>query len=126
MYPLIDRSSLEKLDTINIEATFQRKIGGSKVVNFDGVFLKEILMAYKIDSDEITLLEVLSVDNYKIEISKEELLQDDNVYLVYKQDGEYLLSLEEGGNGPFMIVFKQDELSTRWSKFVAAIKVTIK
>ena len=113
--------ALETLEesAVSFEAIFKRKVGDPETHHYTGVSLREVLEMSGIEVDETQKVQVVSIDQYTIEISYEELMREDHAYLVFEQNQAPLT--EE--MGPFMLVLKQDALSTRWNRQVTTIKV---
>ncbi|NLM51584.1 MAG: molybdopterin-dependent oxidoreductase [Firmicutes bacterium] len=90
---------------------------------YTGVELKDILAQKGITTEGKTQVITKAVDGYTVALSLEEVLADDNVYVVYKRDGKDLGAREEGGSGPYQIVIRQDEFGQRWTKFLMEIEL---
>lgn len=63
------------------------------------------------EDQEIT---VRAVDGYTVPLNSEEILDEDNVYLAYKIDGETM---------PYQIIIRKDQFSQRWCKDVVEIEI---
>ena len=72
-------------------------------------------------TDEISV-SVVCADNYEIQLTGGELMAEENIYLITKENGEKLAETD----GPFMLVINNDEFSTRWAKNVVRVKVNEK
>jgi hypothetical protein len=86
---------------------------------YTGIEIKNIFKELKLSIDNISEIEVTSVDNFLVTISADEILKDKNVYIVYKENDAYL----EEDFGPYMIVIKDDDIATRWGKYVVNINI---
>ena len=80
---------------------------------YTGVELKAILAQQEIATEGKTQVITKAVDGYTVALSLEEVLEDDNVYIVYKRDGKDLGTREEGGSGPYQVVVRQDQFGQR-------------
>ncbi len=90
---------------------------------FKGVPLKALLAAQGVSLDESSLVTVKAADGYAVALTGGEVLQDENVYLVYQRGGDSLGTKASGGTGPFQVVIRQDTYAQRWCKFVSEIQV---
>jgi len=109
------------------EVTFNKGLdtsdSGPVEHSFTGVPLINILEGVGIDLLEKEQLIINSVDGYTVALTATEVLKEDNVYIIYKSDGQYLKTKKEGGSGPYRIVIKDDKFGQRWSKFVTEVNV---
>jgi hypothetical protein len=64
---------------------------------------------------------IKGVDGYAVALTSNEVLQDDNVYLVFEKDGKQMKGKKRGGSGPYQVIIRQDQFSQRWCKFVTEI-----
>lgn len=92
-------------------------------VTFTGVQLKDILEQINFVTQGKTQILTRAVDGYTVVLSVNEVLEDDNVYVVFKQDGELLGAREEGGTGPYRLVIRDDEFAQRWNKYLMEIEL---
>jgi hypothetical protein len=92
-------------------------------VTYIGVQLKDLLEKMEISTAGKTQVITKAVDGYTVALSIEEVLDDENVYIVYKRDGKDLGTREEGGSGPYQIVIRKDEFSQRWTKYLMEIEL---
>ncbi len=115
---ILSYAALEALST-TFSATFQRQVGGAYDYTYKGVPASSLLEACGISITDESVCFV-ALDSYSIALTAAELLQEDNVYLVFEQDGEAL----DSDSGTYMLVIKNDEVSTRWNKQVVEIKIS--
>ena len=124
----------EKQHTVDFEKilsfeqhTFEAMLkssGGVDVNNiYTGIRLQDLLAAYEIPLTDITQVITKAADGYTVALSPAEVLEEDNVYIVYKVNGEALSSKEEGGSGPYQLVIRQDPFAQRWNKFLMTLEV---
>lgn len=90
---------------------------------YTGVPLKAILKEANIDLEEGMQVIAKAIDGYTVAMDSEEVLDEDNVYLAYKIDGEGLGSKEDGGSGPYQVILRKDQFSQRWCKHVVEIEI---
>lgn len=118
-----DLNYLQKQD----EKTFKKELDtsetGPEMQTYTGVLLSEIIENAGIDLNDKSQVIVKAIDGYTVALTAAEVRKDDNVYLVYKQDGEYLKGKSEGGTGPYRIVIRDDQFGQRWCKFVVEVNV---
>ena len=89
---------------------------------YTGILLKKALENKGIDLAGISRITVTSADNYSVEFTAEEILQEDKVYLAVTADGERIEGIDPGTDGVQLIVFG-DENSRRCVRF--SQKITI-
>lgn len=89
---------------------------------YTGVLLKEIFEEVGIKLEEDKQVILTAIDGYVVALESNEVLEDGNVYLAYKMDGESLGTREEGGSGPYQVIIRNDQFSQRWCKHVVEIK----
>lgn len=92
-------------------------------VKYTGVELKKILDSKKVKLDESNKIEVKALDGYASALSYDEVLQDENVYIVLKCEQEPLKTKAEGGTGPYMMIVRSSAYSQRWCKFVQEVDI---
>lgn len=124
----------EEVNRVNLEfikkqgeVTFNKELDTSDsdpvTHSYTGVPLKNVIKAVGIDLDGKGQVIVKAIDGYTVALTLQEVLENDNVYLVYKDDGEYLKGKSEGGTGPFKTVIREDQFGQRWCKFVTEVNV---
>ncbi len=109
------------------EVTFNKELDTSETgpvdQTFTGVLLKTVLENAGLELTGNEQVNVKAIDGYTVALTAREVLTKDNVYLVYKNNGEYLEGKSEGGTGPYRIVIKADQFGQRWCKFVTEVEV---
>lgn len=93
---------------------------------YTGVLLKNVLQKSGINIDDYAMLTVKAIDGYVVAFKKEEVADDDNIYIAYKEDGKDLGTKSSGGRGPYQIIVRKDQFSMRWCKFVVEIELSKK
>ena len=89
---------------------------------YTGILLKKALEKKGIDLSGISRVTVTSADNYSVEFTAEEILQEDKVYVAVTADGKQIEGIDPGTDGVQLIVFG-DANSRRCVRF--AQKITI-
>lgn len=126
----VNGEEVETVDMVFVkkqgEKTFNKELdtseGGPVEHSYTGVLLRDIIDVLDIDVKDKGEVIVRAIDGYTVALTIEEVLKDDNVYLVYKTDGEYLDPKAEGGEGPYRLVIREDQFGQRWCKFVTEIE----
>ena len=90
---------------------------------YTGILLRTLLENKSIDPTGITGVTVTSADNYGVEFTPEEILQDGKVYAATTADGAKIEGIDPGTDGVQVIVFG-DENSRRCVRY--AQKITIR
>lgn len=101
------------------DTQMKRKNGDVFDKNYSGMELQALLKEAGLAVTQDTSVTAVCKDNYMIELTGSEVLEQGNVYLVTREHGEPLS--EE--NGPFMLVINNDEFSTRWAKQIVSLSV---
>lgn len=101
------------------DTQMKRKNGDVFDKNYSGMELQALLKEAGLAVTQDTSVTAVCKDNYMIELTGSEVLEQGNVYLVTREQGEPLS--EE--NGPFMLVINNDEFSTRWAKQIVSLSV---
>lgn len=90
---------------------------------YTGVPLANVLEACNIDLSDKNQVIIKAVDGYTSALKVDEVKDKDNVYLAYKEEGEYLGNREDGGSGPYKVIIAKDQFSQRWCKFATEVNV---
>lgn len=88
---------------------------------YTGVPVKNIFGEKDMEIKRDLQIIVTSVDGYVVALESDEILEEDNVYLAYKENGELLKTREDGGSGPYQLIIREDQFSQRWCKHVVEI-----
>ena len=107
----------------DFEATKDTSNSGPEDSTYTGVLLKNLLNELEIDIENFAGIVVSAEDGYKVTIEAEKVLQDDNVYLTYKKEGQWLENKENGGSGPIQLIVSNDQFSQYWCKYVTSIEL---
>jgi len=88
---------------------------------YSGVPLIKVLDLLEINMDGIETVIVRALDGYTVAFDISEVEDEENMYIAYKIDGQYLKNKSQGGPGPYQIIIRKDPYSQRWCKFVMEI-----
>ncbi len=117
-------TQLQAYPTTTIQATLTS--GGNPsdngVFKYTGVLLRDILNQAQVTANA-TSIYVQASDGYGATISLKDA-QSDSTLIAYSKDGNSLLPLKSGGEGPFRLVIGGDTYAQRWVKGVIVIKVS--
>jgi len=91
--------------------------------NYTGVPMKNLFAGLKIDTTNVTTVVLKAIDGYTSALTLSEVMEDDNVYIVYKMDGKSLGNAENGGDGPYQALIRKDPYSQRWCKLLTEIEL---
>jgi len=114
--------SFEELDQISFSGELTDGKGDVTSHGYTGVLLRELLEKKGVDVDALSGVTVTSADNYSVEFTAEEILQEGKVYAAITADGEKIEGIDPGTDGVQVIVFG-DENSRRCVRFARKITV---
>ena len=89
--------------------------------SYTGVPMKNLFSKLEIDTANISTVVLKAIDGYSSALTLDEVMEDDNVYIVYRMDGKLLGNAENGGDGPYMALIRKDTYSQRWCKLLTEI-----
>jgi hypothetical protein len=115
-----DLSDLQEIGQTDFVATVNSSSSDPQTYTYTGVLMKDIYHYAGIDLADREALVVTAADGYVVAVDMNKFLDDDNVYLAYRQDGEWLKSREEGGSGPYMMIIRKDPFSQFWCKYAVS------
>lgn len=119
----LDMGDILALDAQQFTVTVRSSSAADRDVVYTGVPLKVILAEIGVPLEMSSVITISAIDGYAVALSGEDVLLDDNVYLVYKSDNEWLGTKAQGGSGPYQTVIRQDTFAQRWCKFATQIDV---
>jgi hypothetical protein len=90
---------------------------------YKGIEMKILLASLGISSKDTDRITFNATDGYRVILDMDEVLEPNNVYLVFERDGELLKSKKKGGSGPYQLVIRTDSFSQRWVKNVDEIVI---
>lgn len=120
---IADFDTIKNLGEVTFNANLKSSGKPAEEHSYTGVPLKNLLDSYGVLLKEDSQVIVTAIDGYVVAYTGKKVMEDDNVYLVYKRDGEYIKNREEGGAGPYQVVVKNDQFSQYWCKYATEIEV---
>ena len=91
--------------------------------NWQGVSLCKLLSDAGIELPTDGQITAVAADGYAMNYSAADILGNDSALLIYAKDGSGLGAMDDGGSGPFRILFMDDEFGNRSAKYVCEIDV---
>lgn len=119
----VDFETILELEEHSFAATLRSSDGGVREHTYAGVRMKDLLAHYGFDVSGAEQVLTRAADGYTVALTPDEVMDDDNVYIVYMVDGEPMASREEGGSGPYQVVIRKDEFGQRWNKYLMEIEI---
>lgn len=121
----LNMAILGQISTVEFTARLKSSLMQSAQEHtYTGIALANLFTAAGIDLQGKQRVLVHSVDGYTVPLTVKEIEAFDNIYLVYKDNGNYLGTYgEANGQGPYMIVIRGDRFSQRWAKYVCELDV---
>ena len=99
------------------DTKMRRRNGDVFDKNYGGIQLKTILETMSVNVTDSLVVNVVCADRYEIRLTGEEIITENNVWLVTQENGKELTE------GNFMLVINNDEFSTRWAQNVVQVKI---
>jgi hypothetical protein len=90
-------------------------------VNYQGVPLAVLCEFLGIDLTDMTSCVAMAEDGFFVSIAMDKVHDADNVWIAVMLDGEPLKSRADGGDGPFLLVVRNDTFSMNWCKYLLEI-----
>ncbi|MBT9150994.1 MAG: hypothetical protein DDT40_01175 [candidate division WS2 bacterium] len=119
----VDFDTILELKEVEFPAVLRRSGRPAVDTSYTGVQLKDLLEKVGARTEGKSQVITKAVDGYVVALSMEEVLEEDNVYIVYKRDGEDLGRKEDGGSGPYQLIIRKDPFAQRWNKFLMEIEI---
>jgi len=91
--------------------------------NFTGVPLAGVFTHFDIDYSGASSVAFRSIDGFTTAVSIAEALDYTNVFVVFREDGEPLGTMNDGGIGPYMVVVVRDSFPNRWARYLMEVIV---
>lgn len=92
-------------------------------LEYTGVLLKSIFAKAGVTLDGKSVVIVTAADGYVVAIDIEKVMEDNNVFLAYKREGQIIGSRESGGDGPYQLIISKDQFSQYWCKYALSAEV---
>ncbi|AOT69556.1 molybdopterin-dependent oxidoreductase [Geosporobacter ferrireducens] len=120
---VININDLKGIGEEVFEAVLDTSSTDPSLHTYHGVQLKNILTRYQIALEDKAVLILSGADSYAVAYGLEEVLADQNVYIAFMEDGNYLGSKENGGRGPYESIVVSDPFSNRRCKWLTKVEV---
>ena len=117
----IDMEYISSVNEIDFQAYKDTSETEPESHHYTGVELIKVLDSLEIGLDGIETVTVRALDGYTVIFDVSEVEDEENMYIIYKSDGQYLKNKSEGGSGPYQMIVRNDPYSQRWCKFVMEI-----
>lgn len=119
----VDFETVLELEEHQFTATLRSSDGGVRDHTYTGVRLRDLLEHHGLDVGGAEQVITRAADGYAVALTRDEVMDDDNVYIVYMIDGQPMASREEGGSGPYQVIIRKDEFAQRWNKYLMEIEI---
>ncbi|ACB83931.1 molybdopterin-dependent oxidoreductase [Natranaerobius thermophilus] len=119
----VEFEDILELDEHEFEETLRSSDSPDRDNMYTGILMKDLIEEYDISLSDSEQVVTRAADGYTVALTPDEVLDEENVYIVYKVNGEPLSPKEEGGSGPYQVIIRQDEFGQRWNKFLMEIDV---
>ena len=122
VYTIDDLREMEGINTIH--KTISSGSKEDETGDFTGVAVRDLLLSADEGClDNASGVNVTSGDGFVSSYSMDEIMEDDNIMLIFEQDGEPLPHFNDGGSGPLRIVVMKDQFGNRSAMWVTQISV---
>ncbi len=108
---------LKEFGSVDFEANLKTNGKEAEKHMYTGIPLKKVYDSLDINYNDFSALEVTAVDGYVVMVDIKKLIEEDNIYLTYKRDGEVIQSKKDGGKGPIQMIISKDKISQYWCKY---------
>ncbi len=116
-------SDLQALEPENFTTIMDTSTTEPTEVTMRGVELIRILHDKDISLSEEQTVEVRALDGYASVLTYSEIMESQNVYIVFEMNGEPLGVKADGGMGPYLMVIRSAKYAQRWVKFVQDVEL---
>jgi len=89
--------------------------------DFTGVPLVRVFDRFGVDYSEARTVVFTALDGFVTALTIAEVLDEENTFIVFEEDGEPLGTREEGGRGPYMVVVALDPFPNRWARYLMEV-----
>ncbi|MCL2855544.1 MAG: hypothetical protein FWE21_07990 [Defluviitaleaceae bacterium] len=111
--------TLEQVEVLGITPFTANDRGNDR--SFAGVPLADIFAFMGIEFSGVENFAFVAADGMATTATTEEILNPANGWLVLSENGERFTAREDGGRGPFMVVFAEDGVPGRWARMLTEI-----
>lgn len=119
----IDLSDIEEVGAENFIGIFDSSTTDKSEHEYTGIEIRDLLGYKSIDLEDKKAVIVHGADGFSVAYSMDEIVNENNIYLVYMEDGTYLGGRESDGRGPYETIILSDTFSNRRCKWVVKIEV---
>lgn len=120
---LLDLAIIEDIDIEEFNAVLDTSTGSPSEHVYKGIELSKVLKHFGQIPEDATAIIAHGVDGYSVAYSSEEVFTEQNIYIAYMEDGDFLGGIDEGGRGPFETIAVRDQFSNRRCKWLIRIEV---
>jgi hypothetical protein len=93
-------------------------------VDYTGISIAAIMDHFSLDTNTVTgMVTFMAHDEHGTTAMPEEVFDPANGFIAVAQNGEPLGHWEQGGRGPFMLVFAQDIFAQRFIRYLTVIEI---
>ena len=117
----IDMEYISSIGKVDFQADLDTSETDPEEHQYSGVPLIKVLGSLGISLSGIETVVIKALDEYTVAFDISEVKDEENMYIVYKIDGQHLKDKSQGGSGPYQIIVRKDPYSQRWCKFVMEI-----
>lgn len=117
----IDMKYISSIGEVDFQADLDTSETDPEEHQYSGVPLIKVLDSLEISLDGVEAATAKALDGYTVAFDISEVKDEENMYIVYKIDGQNLKNKSQGGSGPYQIIVRKDPYSQRWCKFVMEI-----
>ena len=121
VYTIDDLKTMDNISTVH--KTIKSGQKEDETGDFTGIALRDLLLQ-TVTEDELTSYSAVTVtsgDGYATSYDIDEIMQPQNIMLIFEQDGNALVPYTDGGSGPLRIVVMNDDFGTRSAMWVTGI-----
>ena len=105
---------IKKMDSVTVRKTIRSGSKKDEEGLFKGVPLSTILnKTDKSILEECGTFTTFAGDSFSSALSAEDMLDRNNVLVIYAKDGKDLMPISEGGEGPMRIIIQSDQFGNR-------------
>ncbi|WP_105616605.1 molybdopterin-dependent oxidoreductase [Vallitalea okinawensis] len=115
--------ALNELGMEDFQANLKKNGQEPVTYTYTGVLLKTVLEDAKVDLSQAKAVVATAVDGYSSAIALDKVLEENNVYIAVKREGEAIGNKEDGGDGPYQIIISKDPFSQYWCKWAIEVDV---
>ena len=116
-------TEIQAIGEADFTATLDTSNTDPEDFQYTGVLLKNVFEHAGISLEGREAVIVSAVDGYTVALPMDKFMEDDNVYLAYKKEGELSGTREEGGKGPYQMIISKDQFSQFWCKYAVSADI---